>query len=207
MISGTTHQSNLVKFKEDRKLDGCKEQLAYTWFNGFVKRNPTVITRRAVKFAISRSQWCNLQKFEIMYNAVYEESVLTGVACKIESDGAYMDSTCSIVDDEGDACGRKGQYKLTHPEYLLFVDEVGSNTNMSRDENKGGERLVCERGSVSRQQASTSDAHFTVLRFINVLSQPVLCGIIIGGASFSPDQILGFDIMAALPEEVLQSLN
>ena len=78
---------------------------------------------------------------------------------------------------------------------------------MTRDKNKGGEKLACESGSVPRQQASTSDSHFTVLGFANEFGQPVLCGIVVGGASLSPDQVLGFDIMAALPEEVLQVLN
>ena len=91
-----------------------------------------------------------------MYDAIYSELILTGIAKKYDGDGQYKD-----------ALGRKCKYYLTPPEYLLFIDEVVSNTNMANDKNKGGKQLACEIGTVPRQQASTSDVHFIVLGFIN----------------------------------------
>ena len=56
MISGTTHQKKLVEFKKKRNFNKTND-LGSAWFRGFVKRNPAVITRKAVKFAINRSEW------------------------------------------------------------------------------------------------------------------------------------------------------
>ena len=41
--------------------------------------------------------------------------------------------------EETDAFGRKCTHHLTHPEYVIFVDEVGTNTNMAKYGNKGEE--------------------------------------------------------------------
>jgi hypothetical protein len=32
---------------------------------------------------------------------------------------------------------------LVKPEYLVFVDEVGNNTNQEKDGNIGGEKFLC----------------------------------------------------------------
>ena len=52
MISGTTHQEKLVKFKRKRNMNKTNG-LGSAWFRGFVERNPGVITRKALKFAIN----------------------------------------------------------------------------------------------------------------------------------------------------------
>ena len=138
MISGTTHQKKLMEFKKKRKFDETNG-LGSSWFKGFCKRNPAVITRKAVKFAINRSEWCNKENFEIMYDSIYKELFDAGLATKYEGDGIWKNLQGKPVDIL-QAAGRKCKYNLTHPEYLLFVDEVGSNTNMANDKNKGGEQ-------------------------------------------------------------------
>ena len=205
MITGTTHQKKLVEFKKKRKFDETNG-LGSAWFKGFCKRNPAVITRKAVKFSINRSQWCNQENFQIMYDSIYEELHEAGLATKHENDGVWKNLAGELVDSL-QAVGRKCQYHLTHPEYLLFVDEVGSNTNMTSDKNKGGEQFACERGTVPRQQASNTDIHFTVLGFTNAAGQAVLCGIIIGGSTLSADQILGFDVLAGTEDEIEKAAN
>ena len=133
MISGTTHQKKLVEFKKKRKFNETNG-LGHAWFKGFCKRNPAVITRKAVKFSINRAEWCNKENFQIMYDSIYKELEEAGVATKYEHDGVWKNLTGDCV-DSFQAVGRKCQYDLTHPEYLLLVDEVGSNTNMTSDKN------------------------------------------------------------------------
>ena len=136
-----------------------------------------------------------------MYDGIYKELHDAGVASKYEGDGVWKNLDGEIVDRQ-EACGRKCLYELTHPGYLLFVDEVGSNTNMTSDKNKGGEQFVCERGTVPRQQASNTDIHFTCLGFTNASGEAVMCGVIIGGSTMSADQVLGFDILAGTQSEI-----
>ena len=40
--------------------------------------------------------------------------------------------------------GRKTKYLLTHPEMLLFVDEVGDSMSQKNDGNNGGQKFMVE---------------------------------------------------------------
>jgi hypothetical protein len=46
------------------------------------------------------------------------------------------------TDDESKMFGRPTKMVLEHPEYLLFVDETGCNTNQKEDKYVGGELFV-----------------------------------------------------------------
>ena len=137
-----------------------------------------------------------------MQSPIYKELHEAGLATKYEGDGVWKNLNGENVDSLQAIC-RKCQYNLTHPKYLLFVDEVGSNTNMTNDKNKSGEQFACQRGTVPRQQTSnTADIHFTVLGFTNAAGQAVLCGVIIAASQLSADQVLGFDVLAGSEEEI-----
>ena len=64
-----------------------------------------------------------------------------------------------------EALGMKVMHRVNHPEYMLFVDEVGNNINMKDDGKVGGKRLLKEKGQRAKITAATTDAHFTVLGF------------------------------------------
>ena len=199
MISGTAYFEKLVEFKRSRGINSKTMELGKSWFRSFCKRNPSIITTRAVKFAVNRAEWCNVENVKIMYDCIYSELVDAGVAKQLAGDGYWLDEEGNISDTN--SFGRKTRFELTYPEYLLFVDEVGSNTNMSKDGNKGGEKLACERGNAPRQQASTFDTHFTVLGFTDAQGTPVMCAIIMSGNSLTADQILGIDVFNATIED------
>ena len=63
-----------------------------------------------------------------MYDLVYNAMESTGVALKLD-EPTWMNKKGEAVKDESEACGLQCTHKLIHPEYVLFVDEVGSNTN------------------------------------------------------------------------------
>ena len=65
-----------------------------------------------------------------------------------------------------EALGMKGTYRVKHPEYMLFVDEFGNNTNMKNDGKVGGKRLLKKKGQKAKITAATSNAQFNVLGFI-----------------------------------------
>jgi hypothetical protein len=68
---------------------------------------------------------------------------------------------------------------LKHPNKLIFVDEVGSNTSQAKGGQKGGEKVSCI-GTAARpqQRSAMKDAHFTVLGFTAAEGTPVMCAII-----------------------------
>jgi hypothetical protein len=48
-----------------------------------------------------------------------------------------------IVQTENEAYGCESPYKLIHPDWLLFVDECGSNTPQTNDAQVGGQKFLC----------------------------------------------------------------
>jgi hypothetical protein len=76
--------------------------------------------------------------------------------------------------------GLPSKYTLTLPEYLLFVDETGCNTNQLNDGKVGGEVFIMPKdcGDAAAPAGATTDLHYTVLPFISGTGVPVLCAII-----------------------------
>ena len=61
-----------------------------------------------------------------------------------------------MVLEEKDAWGLQTKYNLIHPDRLLFVDEVGSNTSQSEDGNVAGELFLCGKGERPQQRSAHS---------------------------------------------------
>ena len=111
-----------------------------------------------------------------------------------------MNKKGETVKDESEAFGLKCTHKLIHPEYVLFADEVGSNTNQKEDGNYGGDKRLAKRGSTPKQMCSSSDAHWTLLGFTDANGQPVMCGIIFKADTLTAEERLGLDIFADVIE-------
>jgi hypothetical protein len=71
-----------------------------------------------------------------MYDCVYETMVKAGVAEKLP-EAVWFDREGNIVLNEEEAFGMKLQYALKHPDYCVYVDEMGSNTNQKADGHLG----------------------------------------------------------------------
>ena len=56
-----------------------------------------------------------------------------------------------------EALGMKVAHQVNHPEYMLFLDEVGNNTNMKDYGKVGGGQLFKEKGQKAKITAATSD--------------------------------------------------
>jgi hypothetical protein len=52
-----------------------------------------------------------------------------------------------VSEDDATRYGQKEKHVLTHPERVLFVDEVGANTSQKQDVNIGGRKLLVARGT------------------------------------------------------------
>ena len=114
-----------------------------------------------------------------MYDLVYEAMQNAGVASSKRVSGEPI------------------QYHLDHPEYVLFVDEVGNNTNMREDGHFGGSKyLGVVKGEEVKINASSTEARWTLLGFTNACGEPILCAIIFAVENFTALERLGLDITA-----------
>jgi hypothetical protein len=102
-----------------------------------------------------------------MYENIYERMVEAGRAKKNNIETVQED-------------GLPSKYSLTLPEYLIFLDETGCNTNQMNDRKVGGEVFILPNnsGDAAAPIGTTTDIHFMVLPFISGTGAPVLCAII-----------------------------
>jgi hypothetical protein len=62
-----------------------------------------------------------------------------------------------IMKLEQAALGCQSKYKLIHPNLLIFVDKVGSNTSQTKDGKVGGELNLCTKNGRPKQMAGPSN--------------------------------------------------
>ncbi len=109
-----------------------------------------------------------MHQFKNMYEKVYETMVM-------------IEAGIAEVVEEAIQCeaGLPTKYVLTQPEYLLFVNETGCNTNQLNDGKVGGELFIMPKniGDAAAPAGATTDIHFTVLPFMLGTGEPVLCAI------------------------------
>jgi hypothetical protein len=132
--------------------------------------------------------------FSHMYNLVYEQMDQAGVLGDLE-EPVSMILDGEIVSSEAELFGEKVSKIVKHPDYVLFVDEVG---NMKDDGCVGGERLLKARGQTAEVTAATSEAHFTVLGFTAATGEPVMFAIIFAASEMTQELQLGVDIQAPM---------
>jgi hypothetical protein len=104
-----------------------------------------------------------------------------------------LDKEGNIVMDEEHMYGRPTKYNLTHPEKLIFVDEVGDNTSQANDGNKTGTKYVTGSGWRAQKQNSFTDCHYTTPGFTAVTGEPIMCAIIIAADKLKSHEKLGFN--------------
>jgi len=129
LISETEYTEKIKDCKELRKLNSI-EKLGDTWYQGFMSQFSEQLTRSGTTIKDSkRNTWVTQENFQNMYESVYEATVSAGVAKKEEEEINY-------------GTGLPSRYRLTKPEYVLFVDETGFNTNQLNDGRVGGELFI-----------------------------------------------------------------
>ncbi len=81
---------------------------------------------------------------------VYSHLAESGLAVK-HPEPVWRNLDGEIV-DENQALGLKSEYELIHPELVVFVDEVGSNTSQTKDGQVGCETYLCAAKGRPQQQ-------------------------------------------------------
>jgi hypothetical protein len=166
-------------------------KLGYGWWRGFSRRHRDhLVIKRGEKFASDRSEWSKYNYIAQMYDVIYQNMVDARIAVKLPLP-VFMDPYGNIVANENNKLnfeidnhqphrplGLATDIKLIHPEYFLFFDETGCNTNQKKDGHYGGQKFGCGRGMTPKQICSTRDRHFTVLGVTAATGDPVLCVVI-----------------------------
>jgi hypothetical protein len=199
LVEGKSIEKSVLQWKAKNchayKLHGIKK-LGKSYWNNFLKRNRHLIrAKKAVKFESKRSEWCNYLNMDEMYEEIYKNLCLAGLACE-HPEPVWRDKNGEAVESEEQAFGCKSQFELIHPDHLIFVDEVGSNTSQTKDGNVGGQTFLCTADGRPQSRAATKDAHFTVLGFTAANGEPLLCAIIFAAKTLKKEWVSGFDPFA-----------
>jgi hypothetical protein len=141
VIHGTKFQKILQKYKE-KHCRSASMKLGPSYWKGFLKRNQHLIrSKKPVRFETKRAEWCTYQNMLEMYNEVYSHLVEEGLAVK-HPEPTWRDGNGDVVVEERLAFGLKSSFELIHPDWLIFVDEVGSNTSQTKDGQVGGQKFL-----------------------------------------------------------------
>ena len=99
-----------------------------------------------------------------MYDLVYEQMVDAGVARRLpESEQYWVGEDGEKVESEVDAVGMKVKIEITHPQWILFGDEVGTDLSQKEDGHVGGQKFVVSKGSRANVKSSHKDGRFTAI--------------------------------------------
>jgi len=199
LIEGKSTQKQLIDWKSKNchayKMKGTVK-LGKSYWRNFLRRNSHLIRqKKAVKFENKRAQWCNYLNMEEMYQEIYQNLCSARIACK-HSEAVWRNKDGEVVEQQEQAFGCKSEYELIHPDHLIFVDEVGSNTSQAKDGQVGGQTYLCSVDGRPQNRAATKDAHFTVLGFTAANGEPLLCAIIFAAKSMKREWETGFDPFA-----------
>jgi len=92
-----------------------------------------------------------------MYDACYLQMVLTGLAIKLP-EPVFMNKAGEVVPP-----GDPSVYSLPvchqfiHLNWVLFMDEMGINTNQKEDRHNGGEKYMCPLGTTPKITCTTNN--------------------------------------------------
>ena len=198
IIAGTCHELKMIRYKERLHLTGdALHKVGTCFWRNFRKRHANMLDAdTGVSQASCRKEWSTHQNFNKMYNLVYDVMDEARILEKLP-EPVWMNLAGDVV-DKAAAVGEKVTHHVKYPEYQVFVDEVGNNTNMKDDGNIGGEKLLKEKGNKARITAATTDQHFSVLCFTAGTGEPIMLCIIFNGHELTAEQQLGIDIQCEL---------
>jgi hypothetical protein len=167
IINQTEYEEQVEAAKKLRGLHDANK-LGIRWYHGFLNRHATLLTTSGTVIKdVKRRTWVTKENFENMYENVYKTMVEAGVAEEVSEEIQHE-------------AGLPSKFRLTRPEYILFVDETGCNTNQLNDGRVGNELFIVPKvdSECGAPTGATTDIHFTVLPFISGTGEAVMCAII-----------------------------
>ena len=84
-----------------------------------------------------------------------------------------------------EAAGHHIKQCISHPQHVLFGDEVGTDTNQMDDGKNGGQRCISIKGKITNLLFCKASGCFTLMGLTAETSEPVLCICIFSAKSLS----------------------
>jgi len=100
-----------------------------------------------------------------------------GVAIEL-LEPVFFDKEGQQVLDKVKSYGCSTRYKMTHPEAVFFVNEVGDNMSQKADGNINGEKCIITKHGCTLSHSLLNDCHFTILGFTAATGEPLCCAIL-----------------------------
>ena len=194
LIDGTEVQNKLKEFQRSKQKPPTGV-LSNKYWKLFMRRHKESLqARKGYRVASNRTEWVTYENVNIMYDLCYEQMVDAGIAVKLpESEQYYVNEDGEEVESD-DMVGHKVKVKITHPEWLLFGDEVGSDISQKDDGNVGGQLFVTTKGTRGNIKSSHTDGRFTLIGLTAASGDAVMAIIIFAGEELSFEQRMGHDI-------------
>ena len=87
----------------------------------------------------------------------------------------FLNISGSRVKTEEEAAGHQIKHRLSHPQYVMFGYEVGTDTNQMEDGKNGGQRYIIVKGSRTNLLLSKASGRFTLMGVNYATGEHVLC--------------------------------
>ena len=187
LIRDTPVEQQITEWKRsiNLKVNENEPVLGRKYWSLFKKRwGHKLVSKRGQKFAMDRNNSLTYSNMKQMYDDVYDSMVDAGVAIKLDQPLNHHTGKLHV------------NYKLTHPEMCLVVDEVGANLNQKDDGHVGGQKFMCEVGAIPQMKVSTKDKHFTLMGFTSLSGEAVMCLLILTGVNEKVEVETGIDLTA-----------
>ncbi len=182
MIAGQPMEEKVIAWKWKKAhcyfYEG-QPLLGISWYHRFIQCNSDKLTqKKALIRDVQRETWVTYENFQNMYECVYNQMVIAGVARKLP-EKVYYDRDGAIVDEEK-AFGLASEYKLLHPEMVVTVNKTGANRNQKSHGHLGGELFVVgsDQQDIGQLGAATNN-HFTALVFTRATGEPIMVAVIL----------------------------
>jgi hypothetical protein len=158
-------------------------------------------TAKGNGIAACRSEWTTFENFSEMYTLVYEQIVDAGVAKRLSiEDHFWLNLSGDRVETEEAAFGLKIEVDITHPEWILFGDEVGTDINQKDDGKSAGTNYCIGKGSRANIKSNTNGGRFTVIGLTAAAGDPGMCIVIFAGEELTYEQRMGHDIRVSFDD-------
>ena len=147
------------------------------------------------------------EKFVIVYDCVYAAVVYSKVATPLDESYYYfINISVRRVKTEEEAACHQINHCLSHPQYVLFGDEVGTDINNMDDGNNGGQHNIRKKGMKTNLLSSKASGYFTLIGMTAETGKSLLCLYIFAAKSLSVTDAKGFGYRASIPYESSNSM-
>ena len=139
LLEGSSLQEGLRWFQRNIRKTGTG-QLTESWQKGLMSRHDAFLqTKRGYHVNHLRMDDLTGDNVEAMYDMTYKTWTAARCAVRLPEDKYHYVDASGNRTTKGNAAGRLVKYKITHPEWILHGDEVGTAMCQEDDGPIGGQ--------------------------------------------------------------------